>query len=102
MIVAMSGNSSMEIAVSSDGGYTWEKKILPVKTYWLKIRYNSAERKFFCIANNYLYSTSDFETFDLITDSTVYSLQDCVFDSNIAYWRGIPATCICCEDRGLL
>lgn len=85
MIVAMSGNSSMEIAVSRDGGYTWEKKILPVKTYWLKIRYNSAERKFFCIAESYLYATSDFETFDLITDGIGYNLQDCVFDSNGDY-----------------
>lgn len=83
-VVALSGNRSMEVAVSEDGGYTFEKRILPGDLYWRKIRYNERLSSFFIIARNAVYYTYDFLDYYLLTDDDTYSYYDCVFDYDTA------------------
>lgn len=48
MIVAMSGNSSREYAVSRDGGFTWEFGALPLDRYYMRVKYFNGAFFFVC------------------------------------------------------
>lgn len=68
IIVAMSGNSSREFAVSRDGGFTWDFGVLPTENRYIRVRFISG--KFYFICGTGYYASQDMTNFDEFVNVT--------------------------------
>lgn len=61
VIIALSGNSSREIAISYDGGYTWKLSTLPSSQYWETVKARG-DFFYFTSLNQIIVTNSDAST----------------------------------------
>ena len=85
-LVALTGNSSSEYAVSSDGGATWKLYSNIKTTYWKKVVYGMG--KWWFLHETGLYTTTDFSTFENLSDrlSSITKLADMAVGQSCTYF----------------
>ncbi len=79
-LVALSGNSSQEYAVSEDGGESWQLYSNLPTAYWVRIVYGMG-KWWFCHESG-LYTTTDFSTFENLS-SRVSSFTSLICDMGV-------------------
>ena len=85
-LVALTGNSSSEYAVSSDGGASWKLYSNIKTTYWKKVVYGMG--KWWFLHETGLYTTTDFSTFENLSDrlSSITKLADMAVGQSCTYF----------------